>query len=113
MKSILIVVMAVVTALLRFLPFLIWNGKRKTPEVIVYLGKVLPYSIMAMLVVYCLKDITFLRKPFGIPENLASVAVILVHLWKRNTLISIILGTAVYMILIQGALSIILHLPIL
>lgn len=102
MKSVLIVVMAAVTALLRFLPFLIWNGKRKTPKVIVYLGRVLPYSIMAMLVVYCLKDISFFQKPFGIPEILASIVVILVHLWKRNTLFSIILGTAVYMILIQS-----------
>lgn len=102
MKISLIATMAVVTAFLRFLPFLIWNGKRKTPRVILYLGKVLPYSIMAMLVVYCLKDISFLSQPFGMPQIIASFAVVLIHLWKRNTLLSIILGTAVYMVLIQG-----------
>ncbi len=97
----LIAVMAVVTALLRFLPFLIWNGKRKTPEVVLYLGKVLPYSIMAMLVVYCLKGIQLLVTPHGLPELLAVAVVAILHVWKRNTLLSIIVGTGVYMFLVQ------------
>ncbi|MBQ7954655.1 MAG: AzlD domain-containing protein [Lachnospiraceae bacterium] len=99
--GLLIVTMAVVTAFLRFLPFLIWNGKRKTPAYILFLGKYLPYSIMGMLVVYCLKGVQILTFPHGLPELLAVVAVILLHVWKKNTLLSIIGGTALYMILIQ------------
>ena len=97
----LIVVMAAVTALLRFLPFLIWSGKRKTPEVVLYLGKVLPYAIMAMLVVYCLKGINVLAAPYGLPELIAVAVVAGLHAWKRNTLLSIVVGTVVYMFLVQ------------
>lgn len=97
----LIVVMALVTALLRFLPFLIWNGKRKTPEVVLYLGKVLPYAIMAMLVVYCLKGVSVVTAPYGLPELIAVGVVAALHVWKRNTLLSIIVGTGVYMFLVQ------------
>ena len=97
----LIVVMALVTALLRFLPFLIWNGKRKTPEVVLYLGKVLPYAIMAMLVVYCLKGVSVVTEPYGLPELIAVGVVAALHVWKRNTLLSIIVGTGVYMFLVQ------------
>lgn len=98
---ILIIVMAVVTALLRFLPFLIWNGKRKTPAYILFLGKYLPYAIMGMLVVYCLKGVEITTFPHGLPEFIAVVAVALLHIWKKNTLLSIIGGTALYMFLIQ------------
>lgn len=94
-------VVAIVTALIRFLPFLIFSGKRETPKFILYLGKVLPYAIMAMLVVYCLKGISFLSAPFGLPELIASASVIVIHLIKKNTLISISLGTIIYMVLIQ------------
>ena len=97
----LIAVVSLVTIALRFLPFLIF-GERKTPEKITYLGKVLPYAIMAMLVVYCLKGISFVKMPFGIPELLGVGCVVLLHLWKRNTLLSIIGGTVVYMILVQS-----------
>ncbi|MBQ9140687.1 MAG: AzlD domain-containing protein [Lachnospiraceae bacterium] len=97
----LIAVMVAVTALLRFLPFLIWNGKRKTPEVVLYLGKVLPYAIMAMLVVYCLKGVHVLTAPYGLPELIAVAVVAGLHAWKRNTLLSIIVGTGVYMFLVQ------------
>jgi len=97
----LIVVMALVTVLLRFLPFLIWNGKRKTPEVVLYLGKVLPYAIMAMLVVYCLKGVSVVTAPYGLPELIAVGVVAALHVWKRNTLLSIIVGTGVYMFLVQ------------
>ncbi len=96
----LIVVVALVTIALRFLPFLIFREK-KTPEKITYLGKVLPYAIMAMLVVYCLKGISFVSAPFGLPELLGVGCVVLLHLWKRNTLISIAGGTICYMLLIQ------------
>ncbi len=96
----LIAVVAAVTIALRFLPFLIFRGK-KTPEFVLYLGRVLPYAIMAMLVVYCLKGTNVLQYPFGLPELIASAVVVLLHIWRKNTLLSIALGTGVYMILIQ------------
>ena len=97
----LIAVIALVTIALRFLPFLIFSGKRQTPAYIAYLGKVLPFAIMGMLVVYCLRNISFIAFPFGIPELLGCAAVVLLHLWKRNTLLSIAGGTVFYMILVQ------------
>lgn len=96
----LIVVMSLVTIFLRFLPFWIF-GNRKTPDSIVYLGKVLPYAIMGMLVVFCLKSVSFMVNPYGIPEAIACLVVVLLHVYKRNTLLSIIGGTVVYMVLVQ------------
>ena len=97
----LIAVIALVTIALRFLPFLIFSGKRQTPAYISYLGKVLPFSIMGMLVVYCLRNISFSASPFGIPELLSCAVVAALHLWKRNTLLSIAAGTVFYMLLVQ------------
>ena len=97
----LIVVMALVTMLTRFLPFLIFGEKRKTPEIVLYLGKVLPCAVMGMLVVYCLKDVTFLQAPFGLPELIGIAVVALLHLWRRNSLLSIGVGTVAYMLLVQ------------
>ena len=96
-----VVVAALVTVLTRFLPFWIFGGKRKTPEWILRLGTALPCAIMGMLVVYCLKDISFLSAPYGIPELLGCAAVVLLHVWKRNTLLSIGGGTLLYMLLLQ------------
>lgn len=96
----LIAVASLVTALLRFLPFLIF-GKRETPEFVSYLGKVLPFAVMGMLVIYCLRNISFAASPYGIPELISCVLVALLHLWRRNTLLSIIGGTACYMLLVQ------------
>ncbi len=101
-KDLIIVgVVALVTILLRFLPFLIFNGKRKTPAFITYLGKVLPYSIMGMLVVYCLRNVSFFSGSHGLPELISCALIVVLHVWKRNTLLSIVGGTACYMILIQ------------
>ena len=97
--SILIAAMALTTMLLRFLPFLIF--RTKTPPLITYLGNVLPPAIIGMLVIYCLKDVSLTEAPHGMPELIASVCVILLHIWNRNPLISILMGTAVYMLLIQ------------
>ena len=97
----LIAVMALVTAGLRFLPFLIFGEKRQTPRLITYLGKVLPYAIMAMLVVYCLKAVTPLEYPYALPELIGCSVVVLLHIWKRNTLLSIAGGTICYMLLLQ------------
>ena len=96
-----IAVIALVTIGLRFLPFFIFSGKRKTPAYISYLGKVLPFAIMGMLVVYCLRNISFTVLPFGIPELLGCAVVVILHLWKRNTLLSIGAGTVFYMLLVQ------------
>ncbi len=96
----LITVVALVTVALRFLPFIIFRGRR-TPEFVLYLGRVLPYAIMAMLVVYCLKGTNILMYPFGLPELIAAAVVVLLHIWRKNTLLSIAVGTGVYMILIQ------------
>ena len=98
---ILVAVMAGVTMFVRFLPFICFPEGRKRPKVVTYLGTVLPYAIMGMLVVYCLRNISFTAFPFGIPELLGCAVVALLHLWKRNTLLSIGIGTVFYMLLVQ------------
>ena len=96
-----VVIVSLVTMGLRFLPFFIFGGKKATPEFITYLGKILPYAIMGMLVVSCLKGIVITTAPYGLPEFIACAAVVLLHLWKRSTLISIVGGTVCYMLLVQ------------
>ena len=93
-------VIALVTAALRFLPFLLLQGS-ETPKFVAFLGKVLPFSIMGMLVVYCLRNISFASASTFLPEILACAAVVGVHIWKRNTLFSILSGTILYMVLVQ------------
>ena len=97
----LIAVVALVTIALRFLPFLIFGENRRTPPIIAYLGKVLPFAIMGMLVVYFLKDVRLTAAPFGIPELIGCAIVAGLHTWKRSTLLSIGAGTIVYMLLVQ------------
>ncbi len=97
--AILIAVMALTTMAIRFLPFLIFGNN--TPEYISYLGKVLPQAIIALLVVYCLRDVSVTTKPFGIPELIAGGLVVGMHVWKRNAVLSILLGTIAYMVLIR------------
>lgn len=97
----LIAVISAVTLLIRFLPFFIFPSGRETPRYILYLGMVLPYAIIGMLVVYCLKNIKILTSPYGLPELLALGLVAGLHLWKRNTLVSIGTGTVFYMLLVQ------------
>jgi len=96
-----VAVSAAVTALLRFAPFLIFRNGHKTPVLVTYLGKVLPCAIMGMLVVYCLKDVQVTGWPYGIPELLGCLTVAALHVWKRNSLLSIGVGTVVYMLLVQ------------
>ena len=95
----LILVVAGVTILIRFLPFLIFQSH--TPKAVLYLGEVLPYAIMAMLVVYGLKGISFVRVSSWVPETIAVLLVVLVHKLKHNTLLSILAGTICYMVLVQ------------
>lgn len=94
-----IAVTAAVTALIRFLPFLIFH--KGTPRPILYLGEVLPFAVMGMLVVYCLKNTSFISAPYGAPELLAILFVVIVHKWKHNTLLSVAGGTICYMLLVQ------------
>lgn len=100
-SGMLVAVIALVTLLLRSLPFLIFSGKRKTPAFITYLSNVLPYAIMGMLVVYCLRNVELIAAPHGLPELIACGVVVGLHLWRKNTLLSIAAGTVVYMVLIQ------------
>lgn len=95
----LVITVALVTIALRFLPFIVF--RENVPQVILYLGKVLPYAIMAMLVVYCLKNVSLIDGSHGIPEAIAILIVIALHKWKHNTLLSILLGTLAYMFLVQ------------
>ena len=97
--AVLVFIMSAVTIALRFIPFVVF--RKSTPSYILYLGKVLPAAIIGMLVVYCLKDTDFSSAPFGIPEGIASLSVVLLQWWKRNSLISILFGTVIYMLLIQ------------
>ena len=98
--AILVLVMAAVTMLLRFLPFLVF--RKRTPAYISYLGEVLPSAMIGLLVIYCLKDTVITRSPFGVPELIAGLAVVGLQVWKRNSLLSILGGTAIYMVLVQA-----------
>lgn len=97
----LILVAALVTMSTRFLPFLVFGKNRPIPRIVTYLGSVLPFAVMGMLVVYCMKDVVFLAPPYGIPELLSCLVVAALHLWKRSSLLSIGVGTVFYMVLIQ------------
>lgn len=100
-SALLIAVIALVTAALRFLPFLIFGEGRQTPPLITHLGKVLPFAIMGMLVVYCLKGITFSAVAGWVPSAIACAVTGVLYVWKRNTLLSILAGTVCYMLLVQ------------
>ena len=96
-----VAVIALVTAALRFLPFVVFGGGRKAPAIIERLSAVLPAAIMGMLVVYCLKGTHFTSAAGWAPALTACAVVVGLHVWKRNTLLSIIGGTVVYMLLVQ------------
>jgi len=96
-----VAVMSGVTVLIRFLPFMVFGAGRKTPAYIEWMGRYLPYAIMGMLVVFCLKNVSLVNAPHGIPELIACVLTGALHAWKRNSLLSIGGGTAVYMVLVQ------------
>ena len=97
----LIAVMMAVTMGTRFLPFLLLGDKRKTPPFISYLGRFLPFAIMGMLVVYCLKDVSAVQMASFVPAVLGVAITAGLHWWRHNTLLSILCGTAVYMVLVQ------------
>lgn len=101
-QQIITIIMVILgTMLTRFLPFIIFPAGKPTPRYIQYLGKVLPAAVFGLLVIYCLKDVNVFAGSHGIPELLAIVLVISLHLWKRQMLLSIAGGTVCYMLLVQ------------
>lgn len=98
---VIIVLVAITTFATRVIPFILFPAGKKIPKTVEYLGKVLPPAVIGMLVVYCFKGVSATAFPFGIPEIIASVTVVLLHIWKRNNLLSIGVGTLLYMILVQ------------
>ena len=89
------------TVITRFLPFLIFGENRPTPKFIEYLGKALPSAIFAMLIVYCFKDVSLLSGNHGLPAFIAIAVTAGIHLWKRSMMLSMLVGTVVYMLLIH------------
>lgn len=89
------------TMLMRFLPFIIFPAGKPTPKYIQYLGKVLPGAVFGMLVIYCLKNVSIITSPHGIPELIAIAVVVVLHLWKKQMILSMGVGTIVYMLLVQ------------
>ncbi len=89
------------TLITRFLPFLVFSSKRPTPAFVRYLGDVLPGAIFGLLIVYCLKDVRLLSGSHGLPEALALAVTVLLHLWKKNLLLSMAAGTLCYMTMIH------------
>lgn len=89
------------TMLTRFLPFMIFSENKKTPAFIQYIGRFLPSAVLGMLVIYCLKDVSILQGTHGIPELIAIAVTVMLHLWRKQMLISIAGGTVCYMLLIH------------
>ncbi len=100
-----IFVAALCTFATRVAPFLLFNGKKPIPPMIRYLGEMLPPAVIALLVVYCVKNVNWLAAPHGAPELLCIAVVALLHIWKRNNLLSIGAGTVLYMFLIQSVFA--------
>lgn len=98
---VIILMVALATQITRWTPFLVFSGSRKLPRVVEDLGRLLPPAMMGLLVVYCFKNVSWLSGSHGAPELLATAAVVGLHLWKKNVLLSIAGGTALYMVLLQ------------
>lgn len=90
------------TMITRFLPFILFQGQKSNNSFISYLGQVLPYASIGMLVVYCLKGVSLTSFPYGLPEAIALVCIAVLHFWKENALLSIGAGTVIYMVLVQA-----------
>lgn len=99
---IIILIMGLATFATRIVPVLIFGRGEKVPDYIMYLGRTVPYTAMGLLIVYCLKDISFTSSTHAIPEIIAMAVVIVSYLWKRNSIASVVIGTVIYMILIQS-----------
>lgn len=86
----------------RLTPFVLFPDGKRPPEVVTYLGNVLPPVMMGLLVVYCLKSVPILSYPHGLPELISIAFIVALHLWRKNVLLSIGCGTALYMFLVQA-----------
>lgn len=93
--------MGLATLATRILPVLIFGRGKKVPDYIMYLGKVVPYTAMGLLIVYCFKDLSVVEAPHALPELIAMIIVIASYLWKRNTILSVVIGTVAYMVMVQ------------
>ena len=102
---IIVAMVALATQITRWTPFLLFSGGKKLPEVVEDLGRLLPPAMMGLLVVYCFKNVSWLSGSHGAPELLATAAVVGLHLWKKNVLLSIAGGTALYMVLLQAVFT--------
>lgn len=89
------------TMVTRFLPFLLFPDSRPVPKIVTYLGRTLPAAMMGLLVVYCLRNVSIVEPPHGLPKLISIAVLAALHLWKRNVLLSIGVGTALYMVLVQ------------
>ena len=98
---ILIAVISFGTIITRALPFILFPNQQETPQYIIYLGNVLPFAAIGLLIVYCLKNVSVLSAPYGLPEGIAIAIIIGLHLWKNNSLLSIGGVTLLYMLLVQ------------
>ena len=85
----------------RFLPFIVFPHGKETPKYVQYLGKALPGAVFGLLVIYSIKSVSLIAYPHGIPEFIALAFVVVLHLWKRQMLLSIAGGTVLYMVLVQ------------
>ena len=99
---IVIAVMGLAVLATRIVPVLIFGRGEKVPEFILYLGRVVPYTAMGLLIVYCLRDMPVLDAPHGLPEIISLAVVTGSYLWKRNTILSVVIGTTLYMFLVQS-----------
>ena len=97
-----IAVMAVVTFLTRALPFLLFDRGERPPKLVLYLGRVLPAAIIAMLIIYCLRGVSFAAPGGWVPQLLCVAVVVALHLWKHNNLLSVFGGTVLYRVLVQA-----------
>jgi branched-subunit amino acid transport protein AzlD len=102
---VMILAIALGSGLTRFTPFFLFPQKKDPPKLITYIGRSLPPAMMGLLVVFCLKGVSVTSAPHGIPELIAILVITAVHLWKGNVLLSIVSGTVVYMVLVQGVFS--------
>lgn len=102
---IVILVAALCTFATRVIPFLLFRGDKPIPPIVRYLGETLPPAVIALLIIYCVRNVNWTLMPHGIPELISIVIVAVLHLWKRNNLLSIGAGTALYMFLVQSVFS--------
>ncbi|MDL2325425.1 AzlD domain-containing protein [Ruminococcaceae bacterium OttesenSCG-928-A16] len=98
---IMVALFTLATVITRVAAFALFPASRPTPHVVVYLGRVLPFAITGMLVVYCLKNVSLFAAPFGLPEGIAIAVVVVLYLGVKNSLLAIAAGTVVYMLLVQ------------